>query len=533
MNLFLPNKSSYRMPPILFVFITLFVAGIMVIPLVYLLLRIVQLSVEDLLVLVSSRAFHTLSRSLILMICVTTLSSIIALPLAWITARTDLRFRKIWTILVMLPLVIPSYVGAYIFLSVFGTTGLLQKALEIFFEIQRLPDIRGLFGATLVLSLLSYPYLFITLRGAISGLDVSMEESSRILGYSRFWTFMKVTLPQLRFPFVSGALLISLYTLSDFGAVSIFNYNTFSWTIYQQYNSLVDRSMSALFSIIFVLLAFLIVLIEFKSRGFQKYYRIGSGISRKPKLIPLGFWRFPVYVFLFTVIGFALFLPISMLGVWLLKGMYFGDSITFSWTPIFNSVLVSIISALLIVFFSFATAIILVRYSVTGNRLFESISYLGFVLPGVVVAISVVYFAANYAGILYQTTTLLVLAYVILFFPVALGAIRSVLLQINPRLEDAAHSMSQNYYNVLMRINLPLMRPGLIMAFAMVFLLVMKELPVTLILGPLGFKTLATEVWSFSSEAFFASAAIPALMIILICSLPMLVIIIWDKRIGD
>ena len=98
MNLFLLNKSSYRMPPILFVFITLFVAGIMVIPLVYLLLRIVQLSVEDLLVLVSSRAFHTLSRSLILMICVTTLSSIIALPLAWITSRTDLRFRKIWTI---------------------------------------------------------------------------------------------------------------------------------------------------------------------------------------------------------------------------------------------------------------------------------------------------------------------------------------------------------------------------------------------------------------------------------------------------
>jgi iron(III) transport system permease protein len=134
---------------------------------------------------------------------------------------------------------------------------------------------------------------------------------------------------------------------------------------------------------------------------------------------------------------------------------------------------------------------------------------------------------------LYQTTVVLILAYVILFFPVALGAIRSVLLQINPRLEDAAHGMSHNYFSVLFRINVPLMKPGLIMGFAMVFLLVMKELPVTLILGPLGFKTLATEVWSFSSEAFFASAAVPALIIILICSLPMLVIIIWDKRIGD
>jgi len=533
MNLFSANKNSYRMPPFPFVFATLFVALIMLIPLFYLLLRMIHLSVEDLLVLISPRAFQTLSRSLMLMISVTTLSSIIAIPLAWITARTDLPYRKIWTILIMLPLVIPSYVGAYLFLSVFGPTGLFQKVLESLFEIQRLPDIRGLFGATLVLSLLSYPYLFITVRGAISGLDVSMEESSRILGHNRFWTFMKVTLPQLRFPFVSGALLVSLYTLSDFGAVSIFNYNTFSWTIYQQYNSLIDRSISALFSIIFVLLAFLIVLIEFKARGYQKYYRTGSGVSRKPKLIPLGFWKFPVYGFLFCVIGLALLLPISMLGIWLLKGMYFGDSVTFSWVPIFNSIFVSVLSASLIVFFSFATAIILVRYSVTGNRLFESISYLGFVLPGIVVAISVVYFAANYAGIFYQTTALLILAYVILFFPVALGAIRSVLLQINPRFEDAAHGMSHNYYSVLMRINIPLMKPGLIMAFAMVFLLVMKELPVTLILGPLGFKTLATEVWSFSSEAFFASAAIPALMIILICSLPMLMIIIWDKRIGD
>ena len=255
--------------------------------------------------------------------------------------------------------------------------------------------------------------------------------------------------------------------------------------------------------------------------------------NRKPKPISLGFWKFPVYLFLSVVIGFSLILPISMLFVWLFKGMYFGDSIVFSWSPIFNSIFVSVSSALLIVFFSFAASIILVRYSLTGNRFFESISYLGFVLPGVVVAISVVYFAANYIGILYQTTVVLILAYVILFFPVALGAIRSVLLQINPRLEDAAHGMSHNYFSVLFRINVPLMKPGLIMGFAMVFLLVMKELPVTLILGPLGFKTLATEVWSFSSEAFFASAAVPALIIILICSLPMLVIIIWDKRIGD
>ena len=136
------------MPPSLFVFSTLFVALIMLIPLIYLLLRIIQLSLDDMLALVSPRAFQTLARSLILMISVTTLSSIIAIPLAWITARTYLPFRKIWIILIMLPLVIPSYVGAYLFLSVFGPAGLLQQTLEILFQIQRLPDIRGLFGAT-------------------------------------------------------------------------------------------------------------------------------------------------------------------------------------------------------------------------------------------------------------------------------------------------------------------------------------------------------------------------------------------------
>ena len=175
-------------------------------------------------------------------------------------------------------------------------------------------------------------------------------------------------------------------------------------------------------------------------------------------------------------------------------------------------------------------AALLVRYPTWLNRVLEPISFTGYALPGVVVALALVYFGAHYARPLYQTHWLLIFAYAVLFFPVALGSVRSALLQISPRLEDAARSLGHNPLSVVMRITLPLMRSGALMGAALVFLLTMKELPATLILGPLEFKTLATSVWSASSEAFFAQAAAPALMIILMSSIPMTLLALREKR---
>jgi iron(III) transport system permease protein len=152
-------------------------------------------------------------------------------------------------------------------------------------------------------------------------------------------------------------------------------------------------------------------------------------------------------------------------------------------------------------------------------------TYIGFALPGIVVALSLVFFGAKYATPLYQTRAMLIFAYAVLFVPQAVGTIRSSLLQLNPRLEEAARSLGETSLGALRKITVPLVRPGLLTGAAMVFLTTMKELPATLLLSPTGFNTLATRVWSATDNAFFAQAAGPALLLILVSTISMFIIL--------
>ena len=165
-------------------------------------------------------------------------------------------------------------------------------------------------------------------------------------------------------------------------------------------------------------------------------------------------------------------------------------------------------------------AFVTVRYRNWFSDLLGRSVYIGFGLPGVVVALSLVFFTINFALIAYQTLLLLVLAYAVLFLPVALGSLRSGLLQINPRLEEAAQSLGKTQLQSFIRVTLPIMMPSIFASAAMVFLLTMKELPATLILGPTGFDTLATSIWSASSEAFFTQTAASSLILVAAAGVP-------------
>ena len=528
-----PVKIYKNTPPFYLIIPAIILVLILALPIIYLSIRTIDATNTAWEMLFSIRSLQTLGRSLLLMITVTTISGLIALPLAWVTARTDLPLSKMWTILATLPLVIPSFIGAYLFNSAFGPKGLMQNLLEKPLGIDTLPDIHGLFGETAVLTLLSYPYFFLTIRGSINNIDSSIEESSRSLGNSAFNTFLKITLPQLKPAIIAGSLLVALYTLSDFGAVSLMRYNTFTWTIYQQYGSIIDRTSSATLSLALVSTAILILILEQYMRGNQKYHRVGSGSSRKPQIVQLGIWKYPALFIIGLLIGLALVIPISILIFWLIRGISHGEPMIFSLSITVATLAISITTAIITVLFSIIMSLIIVRYPSRINKLFESLSYTGYALPGIVVAISLVYFGANYALPLYQTHFLLVLSYIILFFPVALGATTASLLKIDPKLEQSARSLNHSYPNVLRKITIPLMKPGLLMAASLVFLLTVKELPATLILGPIGFKTLATQVWAASSEAFFAQAAAPALTIILISILPLSIFISKDTRINS
>ena len=179
---------------------------------------------------------------------------------------------------------------------------------------------------------------------------------------------------------------------------------------------------------------------------------------------------------------------------------------------------------------SLPVASLSVRYPGPLSGLLERVGYISFALPGIAIALAFVFFGARYASALYQTTSLLLLAYLVLYLSPALGSVRSSLLQISPRIEEAARGLGNSPIRAFSSITLPIARPGLLAGWSLVFLLVMKELPATLILSPVGFNTLATSIWSAASEAFFARAALPALLLIAVSAAPLSFLMLRERR---
>ncbi|MBI2855459.1 MAG: iron ABC transporter permease [Chloroflexi bacterium] len=507
----------------------LVVAAVVALPMGYLALRALGAGSEAWDLIVRPRTLDIVVRSVLLVMAVTGASVVIAVPLAWLTARTDLPLRGVWSVLTALPLVIPSYVGAFLMIVALGPRGMVQGMLSPL-GVDRLPDIYGFPGAMLALTLLSYPYVLLPVRAALGHMDPSLEETSRSLGRGPWGTFFRVTLPLLRPAIAAGALLVALYTLSDFGAVSLMQYETFTWAIYIQYGYFA-RSLAAVLSLVLMAIALGILLLEAVTRGRSQYYRDTAGALRPVNRVRLGPWRWPAVALCSALIMLTLAMPMSVLGYWVARGVSAGEPLLLLWVHARNSLYISGLAALVGVAASLPIAIMVVRYPGKASALLERASYTGFALPGVVVALAMVFFGVRYFTPLYQSLGLLLFAYVVLFLPAAMGAAKASLLQVSPRLEEAARGLGRTPFQVFVTITLPLIRPGILAGAAMVFLLTMKELPATLILSPIGFGTLATAVWSATEDGFFAQAAAPALLLILASSVPMAFLILRRVRV--
>jgi iron(III) transport system permease protein len=501
----------------------------MILPLAYLTVRTLGADNETWQLLFRWRTLAIILRSFILVVAVTTASIAISLPLAWITTRTDLPLKRMWFIIANLPLVIPSFVGGLVVVAAFGPKGIFQQLVSPL-GIDRLPEIYGFPGAFLTLTLLSYPYIFLTLRAAIRRLDPSLEDASRSLGKGRWETFFKVIIPQLRPAIAGGGLLVALYTLSDFGAVSLLRFETFTWAIYLQYQTVFDRSVAAALSLVLVIFAMGILLIELMASGRAKYYSSEAKATRVPSIVTLGAWKWPAIGFCITLVSFGLLIPVAVLAYWFIRGISIGENMGISWSIIFNSLSVSLLAALITTIAAIPIVIMIVRFPGGFSRIIERFCYMGFALPGIVVALALVFFGTSIVLPLYQTLGMLLFAYTILFMPASLGAIKASFLQVNPRIEEAAQGLGNGPLKVFTSITFPLIRSGVLAGAALVFLVTMKELPATLILGPLGFKTLATSVWSATSEGFFSAASVPALILIFASFIPMSVLMIGGRR---
>ncbi len=505
-------------------------AAAALLPAVYLVLRAGDAGLDGALATITAgRTLELLARTTLLAVSVTVASVALAVPLAWLTVRTDLPGRRAWVVLTALPLAIPSYVGGYAFVAALGPRGIAQGWLAPL-GVEELPSIYGFPGAWLVLTLFSYPYVLLTVRAALRRLDPSLEEASRTLGRSRRATFWHVVLPQLRPAVTAGSLLVALYTLSDFGAVSLLRFDSFTRVIYVQYRASLDRSAAATLGLVLLALTLAVLTAETRSRGRAGYHRLHGGGARTPSVVHLGRWRWPAVGACAALVAIALAVPLGVIGYWLVRGLAAEEPLRLTTTLMGHSLVVSALGAVVAVVAAWPVAVLAARHPGRLSRLVERASFTGYALPGVVVALALVFFGARVVPAVYQTRTLLVFAYVVLFLPQAVGALRASLLQVNPSLEEASRLLGRSKAATTRAVVLPLVRPGVLAGGALVFLTCMKELPATLLLAPTGYDTLATQVWSATSEAFFGRAAAPALALVLLSALPMALLAIREAE---
>ena len=529
-------EGAVRPPSVVWV-PALVIAALLLTAPVYLTLRTLGAGSDAADLIFSLRTLWVVWRTVALMAAVMVGCILIAAPLAWLTVRTDLPARGFWRVVTMLPLALPSYVVGFTIAVGLGPRGILQGWLEAAFDpfsvtIDRIPSIYGFPGAAFTLIIISFPYVLIPIRAALWNMDTSLEESARALGRTQWQTFRSVTLPMLRPAILAGGLLAALYALSDFGAVAIMRYETFTWSIFIQYGAALNRTLAAAWSLGLIVLALAVVWGEYIARnaGGGRYYRSGSGAARLPAPVPLGVWRWPAQAYCALVALASLGLPVAVLVYWTVRGVAAGEPLLLLWKAAANSVGVSALAAVLTVICAAPIAVLAVRYPGQFSRWLERLGFIGFALPGIVIALGLVYFGANYAPWLYQSLAMLAVAYVTLFLPAAVGSLRTSLVQVRPELEDAARSLGKTPLVVLLTITLPLVRPGILAGAALVFLLTMKELPATLILSPIGFTTLASSIWAAAQEAFFARAAAPALLLVIVSSIPLAIITMREER---
>ncbi len=526
------KPGGARRPPLPLMILAAGIAAATLLPMAYLAIRALESGFGVFEIVFRPRTLSVFLNTAILAGTVTAGSVIIGVLIAWLTVRTDLPWRKFWATTTCLPLVLPSYVGAFALVGALGPTGMVQSLLQPL-GVERLPSIYGFPGAWLALTLFTYPYVQLSVRGALRGLDPSLEDAARSLGRSAPRVFREITLPHLRPSIHAGALLVVLYTLSDFGAVSLLQFNSFTRAIYVQYTSALDRSAAAVLAMMLVMLTFVILMTEYRMRGRALYYRSSSGSRRPPTVVPLGKWRLPALIFVSLVSLMALGVPLTVIVYWLFRGLMAGEQFAPHAQIAFNSLIVSGQAAVAGVMAAFPIVILAVRHPGMVSRVCERCTYVAHSLPGIAVALALVFFGARYVPALYQSMAMLVFAYVILFLPLAVGSLRASMLQLSPRLEEAGRILGRSSGRVLWSVTFPLMRPGILMGLALVFLSCMKELPATLILGPTGFNTLATRIWGATEEAFFARAAAPALILVLVSAISLWIMFAHEEGSGS
>ena len=462
----------------------------------------------------------------VLVVSVTLSCVALGVTTAWLTNRTNIKGRRIWSTLVILPMVIPSYVGALALLGASGNDGAISALLTAV-GLPPLPPLRGFWAAWGALTLWNFPFVHLLAAPTLRRMNPSLEEAARGLGASRSETFVTVVLPQLRPAVAASALLVALYTLSDFGAVSLLGYETFTRAIYAQFRGRVDITPALFLSGVLTIVALTIVIAERRIRGRRTYH--SNRPTRPARVVTLlGWHRMAAYVVLGLAVTLSLALPTAVLAWWTVRGLSLGLPVESVLLETGRAGLLGGSTAFATAAMAIPVAVLTVRHRSVGSGWLETIAWSTYSLPHLAVALAFLVFALRILPVGYQTLPMLVAALAAVFLPQALGATQSALRQVGPQLEDASRILGHSPASTLRRVVLPLISPGLLAGGALVFLTTMKELPITLMLRPTGFETLAVRIWSTASEGLYTRASVASLVLLAISAVPLYLLVTRD-----
>jgi iron(III) transport system permease protein len=444
-----------------------------------------------------------------LALIVTLAAAIIGTGAAWCTERTTLPFKRLWAVLLVLPVSIPDFVVGYSWHSV-------------------APSFIGLPAAAFVMTLDLYPLIYLPVAAALRRTDPALEETARTLGLGRWSTFRRVVLPQVRPAILGGSVVVMLALLAEFGAFEILDFRTFTNEIFTELQ--VDRGAASALSLLLVTLGIVVLIAEASAGGRGRVTAVARA-ARPPERWRLGRLTVPVSALLALLVALALAMPIGTLVYWLTASQH-------TTLPASSTLLGATLTTLQYAAGAAAVATIAAipvallaaqRRGRIGSMI-ERSTFLIQSVPGVVVALALVFFSVRYAFGLYQTSTLLVAAYALLFFPLALVCVRASAGQAPPRLVEVGRSLGSNPLRAFVRVTLPIIAPGVFAAFSLVFLSAVTELTATLVLVPTGVQTLSTQFWAYQSNTAYGAAAPYAAVIVAIAGGPSVALGAWFAR---
>lgn len=460
-------------------------------------------------------------------------SFLLGVSAAWLVARRRFVGRRLAVWLMVLPLTVPTYVFAHIYTRLLEHDGWLGLAWRgVFGDLVPVPEIYNLFGVALILSLAGFSYVFLLVRAALSQPTQSLEEAARIQGAGPREVFFKVNLPLLRPAIAAGLALVVLHVLSDFGAVSMLRYPTFTLSIYLQMSGRFDYGAAAGLSLILVGLSLAFLVLERFFRKRQRYYT-SAGFERNTeprRARPME--QVIIWLWLGVIVLFAFALPLAWMVRWSWEALASDAIDARFWGYVINSLVVAAAVATAGLIAALPVALYHARRGTWLSQACLQASSVGFVLPGPVIALGVLAITLSFMPLLYGTLMALVLALMVRFLPLAVQAQDASLQQLTPSIEQAGRVLGAAPLENLFRVVLPIIRNGMISAWVLVFIDALKELPATLLLRPTGFDTLPVRIWIEASEEMLEQAA-PAALMLVVGTLPVIWLLLRGTTAGE